>query len=133
MKSFKRKIRENLKSKRRLARITESFRLVYYDLASDILQQRKQVIPCYGGTSNVHINYNGELWPCCVIGYKKPMGNLRASDYNFHRVFHSGQASEVRKYIADGKCWCPLANQAYSNILCDLPSLFKVSKNILVS
>lgn len=130
MQSFKRKIRENINSKRRLAKITESFRLVYYDIVSDILRENRQMIPCYAGISNVHLNYNGELWPCCVLGYKKPMGNLRHVDYNFQRIFHSEQANEVRRYIRDGKCWCPLANQAYSNILCNLPSLFKVSRNI---
>lgn len=131
MKSFKQKIRENIRSRRKLGRITESFRLVYYDIVSDILRAKTQVIPCYGGISNVHLNYNGELWPCCVLGYKKPMGNLRKEGYDFQKVFHSEQADEVRRYIHDKNCWCPLANQAYSNILCDLPSLFKVGKNIL--
>jgi len=133
MKLFKQKIRENIRSKRRLARITESFRLVYYDLVSDIIRQKTQVIPCYGGISNVHLNYNGELWPCCVLGYAKPMGNLRQADYDFYRVFHSDQADEVRRYIREKNCWCPLANQSYSNILCHLPSLVKVGKNIFMS
>jgi MoaA/NifB/PqqE/SkfB family radical SAM enzyme len=131
MKSFKQKIRNNIKSKRRLARITESFRLVYYDLVSEILKEKRQVIPCYGGISNVHLNYNGDLWPCCVLGYKKPMGNLRKAGYDFHRIYNSKQANEVRKYIRDERCYCPLANQTYSNILCNLPSLLKVCKNIL--
>jgi len=133
MKLFKQKIRENIRSKRRLARITESFRLVYYDLVSDILKKKTQVIPCYGGISNVHLNYNGELWPCCVLGYAKPMGNLKQADYNFYYVFHSEQADEVRGYIRDKQCWCPLANQAYSNILGHFPSLLKVGKNIFMS
>lgn len=133
MKSFKQKIRENIKSKRRLTRITESFRLVYYDLVSDILQKKTQVIPCYGGISNVHLNYNGELWPCCVLGYKKPMGNLRRVDYDFHRAINSDQANEVKRYIRNRKCWCPLANQAYSNILSNLPYILKVGKEILMS
>ena len=131
MKNFKLKIRENIRSKRRLARITESFRLVYYDLVSDILRKKTQVIPCYGGISNVHLNYNGELWPCCVLGYKKPLGNLREADYDFRQVVNSEQANEVRKYIREKRCHCPLANQSYSNILCDFPSLLKVVKNIL--
>ncbi len=133
MESFKRKIRENIKSKRRLARITESFRLVYYDLVSDILREKTQVIPCYGGISNVHLNYNGDLWPCCVLGYRKSMGNLREVNYDFQEMFHSERANEVRKYIRDRKCWCPLANQAYSNILCNLSSLLKVGRNILIN
>ena len=133
MKSFKQKIKNNIKSKRRLARITESFRLVYYDLVSDILRKQKQVIACYGGISNVHLNYNGDLWPCCVLGYKKPMGNLREANYDFRQIFHSEQANEVRRYIRDRKCYCPLANQAYSNILCNTKALFKVLKNILIN
>lgn len=132
MRLFKQKIRDNLKSKRRLARITESFRLVYYDLVSEIMRQKTQVIPCYGGISNVHLNYNGELWPCCVLGYAKPMGNLREAEYDFVRVFYSAQADEVRRYIREKKCWCPLANQAYSNILCHFPSLFRVGQNIMI-
>jgi len=61
------------------------------------------------------------------------MGNLREANYDFQRVFHSERANEVRRYIRDGKCYCPLANQAYSNILCDLASLVKVGKNILLN
>ena len=130
---FKRKIRENLQSKKKLARITESFRLEYYDLVSKIMIEKTQVIPCYGGISNVHLNYNGELWPCCVLGYAQPMGNLRQADYDFLHVFHSEQADSVRTYIRNNNCWCPLANQAYSNILCHLPSLVNVGKNMLMS
>lgn len=133
MKRFKQKIRENIGLKKKLARITESLRLVYYDLVSEIMKQKTQMIPCYGGISNVHLNYNGELWPCCVLGYAKPLGNLRQADYNFRQVFHSGQADEVRRYIRAKRCWCPLANQAYSNILCHFSSLVQVAKNILTS
>jgi len=133
MRRFSEKIRDNLTGKRRLAQISESLRLVYYDLVPRIIRERQQVIPCYAGISNVHLNYDGELWPCCVLGYKKPMGNLRESDYDFQRVFHSQKANEVRRYIRDRKCYCPLANQAYSNILCHLPSLLKVGKNILLN
>jgi hypothetical protein len=60
------------------------------------------------------------------------MGNLRNVDYDFQRIDHSEQADEVKRYIRDKKCWCPLANQAYSNILCNLSSLLKVGKNILI-
>jgi MoaA/NifB/PqqE/SkfB family radical SAM enzyme len=131
MREFVAKIKENVGKKRVLAKITESLRLVYYDLVVHILREQRQVIPCYAGISNVHINYDGEVWPCCVLGYQKPMGNLREANYDFHQLFHSTRANEVRRYIRDKKCYCPLANQAYSNILCHLPSLFKVMKNII--
>ena len=125
------KTRENIGEKRELAKVTESLRLVYYDLVVLILREQRQVIPCYAGISNVHINYDGEVWPCCVLGYQKPMGDLRQVDYDFQKVWHSDQANEVRKYIREKRCYCPLANQAYSNILCDFVSFFKVGKNIL--
>lgn len=131
MKDFKNKIRKNLRNKRRLARVTESFRLVYYDLVSRIMKEKTQVIPCYGGISNVHINYDGQVWPCCVLGYRQPLGSLRDAGYDFKSVWHSSEAARVRKYIKGKNCWCPLANQAYSNILCHPPSLLKVFREIV--
>ena len=130
MERFKRKISKNIHKKKMLARITESFRLVYYDLVGDIMKQETQTIPCFGGISNVHLNYNGELWPCCVLGYKQPMGNLRQNGYEFKSIWHSKKAKQVRTYTKDKKCWCPLANQAYSNILCHPPSMLKVFGNL---
>ena len=131
VKGFSRKVRENIHKKRSLARTTEALRLVYYELASKIMQENKQVIPCYAGISNVHINFDGEVWPCCVLGYDKPMGNLREEDYDFKRIWRSEKTKLVRKYIKDKNCACPLANQTYSNILCDFRSMMKVFKNML--
>ncbi len=131
IKTFAEKIRLNLKQKRHLARTTESLRLVYYDLAAKIVSQNIQVIPCYAGISNVHLTPHGDLWPCCVLGYARPLGNIRETGYDFWKVWHSDQARQVRKSIKNRKCACPLANQAYSNIICHTPSLMKVLFNIL--
>jgi len=131
IRQFAAKIRQNVAKKRNLAKVTESLRLVYYDLVARILREDQQVIPCFAGISNVHINFDGEVWPCCVLGYSQPIGSLREQGYDFQRVWHSAQADRVRKYIREGNCACPLANQAYSNILCHFPSLLKVLKNII--
>lgn len=131
MRDFAAKVRKNLPKKRPLARLTESLRLVYYEIAADIVQQDRQVIPCYAGISNVHLTPHGDVWPCCVLGYAKPLGSLRENGYDFMRVFHSKQADEVRQGIKAGKCACPLANQAYSNILCDTKSLTKAATNVV--
>ncbi|RKY03991.1 radical SAM protein [Candidatus Poribacteria bacterium] len=132
MKRFSSKIKENISHKRKVARITEGMRLVYYELASEILREGRQVIPCYAGISNVHLNYDGEVWPCCVLGYDKPMGDLRRSDYDFQRILRSDQAREVRRYIKEGNCACPMANQMYSNILCDPRRSIKVIGNVIL-
>ena len=130
MKRFSDKVRQAAKDKRPLAQITESLRLVYYDLAARIMIEGRQVIPCYAGISNVHLTPHGELWPCCVLGYAQPMGNLREAEYDFWRVWRSPRAKEVRRYIKGRNCACPLANQAYSNILCHTPSLLKALRNV---
>ncbi len=133
MRIFSRRIRENLNGKKPLTKVTESLRLVYYDLAIRILKENRQVIPCYAGISNVQMNPYGDIWPCCVLGYEQSMGNLRDYHYDFQKLFHSTKAREVRGYIKEGNCACPLANQAYSNILCHFPSMVKFGKNILFS
>ncbi len=129
IRQFAARIRRDTPLKRGLAKLTEAFRLVYYDLVVRILKERRQVIPCFGGISNVHINYDGQVWPCCVLGYDKPLGQLRDVDFDFQTVWHSPQARQVRRYIAQGGCACPLANQAYSNILYHPPSLARVAAN----
>jgi len=123
---FSKKIRKDLATKSSLTKTTESLRLVYYDLAVRILTEKRQIIPCFAGITNVHINYDGEVWPCCVLGYTKPMGSLGDCDYNFQKLWRSEQANNVRRYIKDGNCACPLANQCYSNILCSFTHLTKV-------
>lgn len=131
MKRFSEKIRHNLANKRSLARVTESLRLVYYDLAVKIIRQQRQVIPCYAGLTNVHMTPFGDLWPCCVLGYTKTMGNVRKNNYDFWKVWHSKEAQEIRKSIKNKCCHCPLANQAYSNIICNTGTLIKTIYNIV--
>lgn len=131
IKDFARKIEENISSKKNLAKTTEALRVVYYDIAGKILEEKRQVIPCYAGVSNVHINYDGGVWSCCVLGYEKQMGNLRDYQYNFMELWCSEKADEVRMYIKEKNCACPLANQAYSNELMHLPSLIKAGVKML--
>lgn len=125
IKDFAKKVEDNIATKKNLAKMTEALRVVYYDIAGKILAEKRQVIPCYAGVSNVHINYDGGVWPCCVLGYDQEMGNLRDYGYDFQALWHSKKSDEVRKYIRNKNCACPLANQGYSNILMHFPSLFK--------
>lgn len=133
MDSFAIKIRCSMRNKKPLARVTESLRLVYYELAGKIVRENRQIIPCYAGISNVHLTPYADLWPCCVLGYAKPLGNLREVDYDFWKVWRGEGAEKVRGSIKNRECACPLANQAYSNIICHTPSLVKALMNILRS
>ena len=128
---FVRQIRASMKNKVMFQRITNAFRLVYYDLAIRILKENRQVIPCYAGISNVHMTPYGDIWPCCTLGYDKPIGNLREFNYDFKALWKSPRAAEVRRYVHDGHCSCPMANQTYSNMLIHMPSLLKVMREIV--
>ncbi|MBW1800548.1 MAG: radical SAM protein, partial [Deltaproteobacteria bacterium] len=123
---FVRQIRSRMKSRLFFHRVTRAFRLVYYDLAIQILKKSEQIIPCYAGLSNAHMSPYGDIWACCTLGYEKTMGNLRDHHYRFHRLWNSPQAGAVREFIRKGSCACPLANQSYSNMLLHGPSLMKV-------
>ncbi len=128
---FSKATKNQLKTKKPLTKVTQAFRLVYYDLVVKVLREKKQVIPCYATLTNAHINPYGEVWPCCILGYEKPIGDLRKVNYNFKEVWYSKKADAIRDYIKNGKCYCPLANQYYSNILCNYKSMLKVLRNML--
>jgi MoaA/NifB/PqqE/SkfB family radical SAM enzyme len=130
---FVRQIRENMHNRSLFQRITNAFRLVYYGLAIRILKENRQVIPCYAGISNVHMTPYGDIWACCTLGYDKSMGNLRDYNYDFKLLWNGAEAKNVRTYIRDGNCNCPMANQTYSNILMHGPSLFHVVREIIKS
>ena len=114
-----------------LTRTTEAVRLTYYDVAVQILKKRKQVTPCYAGISNIHMNYNGEMWPCCVLGGEQTLGNVRDWEYNIKKLLRSDQAMKSKKYIADGNCACPLANQWLNNVLLTPRHMFKAFTTFL--
>ncbi len=128
---FSKEVRKEIKKSKSLVKVTQSFRLVYYDIVLKTMKEKKQIIPCYGGIASVHLNAYGDVWPCCILGYEKSMGNLKDFGYNFKTVWHSKQADEVRKYIKQKNCYCPLASVSYTNILCNLTYMIKVIKNIL--
>ena len=114
---FADKITRNIKNKAFVTRALEAVRVSYYHVANQILKQRRQVTSCYGGLSNIHLNYNGDIWPCCILGAEKNLGNVREWNYDVPKLLSSEQALQSKKYIADKNCACPLANQWLINVL----------------
>ncbi|MBI4778179.1 radical SAM protein [Candidatus Desantisbacteria bacterium] len=111
-----------------ISRVTQGFRLQYYELVKKILKQRRQIIPCYAGFASAQIAPDGDVWTCCVRA--SSMGNLREAGYDLKRVWFSRQAEVLRKGIKKGECYCPLANAAYTNMLCNFRSLLRVGLNL---
>lgn len=130
---FRESTKENLKSRRSISKYTEASRLVYYDYVVRILKEKRQVLPCYAGLSNAHLSPFGDVWPCCILAYNQGMGNIRDFDCNFKKLWNSSKAKAVRQHIKAGNCYCPMANQSYSNMLCSTTAMAKVAKNLLVA
>lgn len=130
---FVRQIKSDMRKKVFFQRITNAFRLVYYRLATRIVEENRQVIPCYAGISNAHMTPYGDIWACCTLGYDKSMGNLRDFGYDFKCLWAGQTARQVRRFIHEGNCACPLANQSYSNILMHPISLLQVTRELLRS
>lgn len=112
-----------------VAGIAQAFRRHYYQIALRTIREQRQVLPCYAGVASAHIAPNGDVWTCCIRA--EPIGNLRESGYDLRPIWASRRADELRDSIRRGDCHCPLANAAYSSILCDTPSLLKVGWNVV--
>ena len=115
---------------RGISRVTEAFRVEYYQLVKEILAQETQVIPCFAGWASAQIYANGEVWPCCIRADN--MANLRDVDYDFKAVWYSQEAERIRNSIRAKECHCPLANASYTNLLMDPNTLVKVSGQVLL-
>jgi MoaA/NifB/PqqE/SkfB family radical SAM enzyme len=122
---------ERLREASGLELLTQGMRHYYYEITRLWLRDRKQVIPCYAGISNVHISAYGDVWPCAILSDSKSLGNLKAVNYDFWKIWHSSRADEVRASIRRGECDCPLANQSYANILLSPFALSQVGKTII--
>ena len=112
-----------------VARVARAFRVQYYDLVQAWLREQRQIIPCYAGWASAQISPEGDVWFCCVQA--EPVGNLQEANYDFRRVWFSQRAAAVRKTVRDGACHCPLANAAYTNMLCHYPSLVRAGLTLL--
>ena len=80
------------------------------------MKEQRQVIKCYAGILSAQIAPNGDVWPCCILA--KVIGNLKEYNYNFRKLWLKNQKlNEERKRIRTEKCFCPMANASYTNML----------------
>lgn len=113
------------------ARVTQSFRAQYYQLAKRTLFEQTQVIPCFAGWASGHIAPNGDVWSCCIRA--EPVGNLRKTDYDLRPIWFEkvGTMKALRSSIAANECACPMANASYANMLLHPPTLLQVARELL--
>jgi MoaA/NifB/PqqE/SkfB family radical SAM enzyme len=119
----------NSKQYKGIARITEAFRVEYYDLVKRILEDEDQVIGCYAGWASAQIYADGTIWPCCIRA--DDLGNLRDYNYDFREIWSGKKIEDVRRSIAAKECYCPLANASYTNMLHDIPTVARVGTQLI--
>ncbi|TKJ17353.1 radical SAM protein [Candidatus Woesearchaeota archaeon B3_Woes] len=117
---------KDMKNKRKLSKITQALRLVYYKRAAKTMINRKRMSTCYAGISNAHLNPWGDLWICNVQAFKKSMGNVRDYGYNFKKLWYSKNAKEIRKWVSEKHCYCPLVGQSFLDTIMNPIELIKV-------
>jgi len=105
-------------------KITQAFRIEYYSLVKKILRDKTQSIPCYAGIASAQISPDGEVWSCCIKA--QSIGNLRDLNYNFKKIWFGRRMKKERQSIKNKECYCPLANASYTNMLMNIPTLFRV-------
>ncbi|MGI6208094.1 MAG: radical SAM protein [Anaerolineae bacterium] len=111
------------------AALTQAFRARYYRLAAEIVEEERQVIPCYAGWASGHFAPDGDVWTCCTRA--EPIGNLRQTGYDLRPIWQGEEATRLRRSIRAGECACPMANAAYTNMLLDPASLLQVAGHLL--
>ncbi|MFH1209748.1 MAG: radical SAM protein [archaeon] len=119
-------VRRKIKTRRKLSKITQALRIVYYKRAAKVMSKEKRVVPCYAGISNAHLNPWGGLWICNVQAFRKKIGNLKDYDYDFNKIWYSKKAYEIRKFVKSNQCYCPLVGQSFLDTVLNPKELFKV-------
>lgn len=107
-----------------VSKLTQAFRLEYYQLVKKTLKEKRQIIPCYAGFASAQIAPEGDVWPCCIKA--ESIGNLRDVDYDFRKIWFSEKAERLRKFIKTGECYCPMANVSYTSMLCNVKTMLKI-------
>lgn len=105
-------------------KITQAFRIEYYNMVKRILRDKTQAVPCYAGIASGQISPEGDVWSCCIKA--KGLGNLRQNDYDFRKIWFNPEFARERRSIKNKECFCPLANASYTNMLMDIPTLIRV-------
>jgi MoaA/NifB/PqqE/SkfB family radical SAM enzyme len=110
------------------AGLVQAFRKHYYRYVYHILSGAPG-LKCYAGTASVQIMPDGRVWACCIKGDE--MGSLKDFDHDFRELWRSPKADAVRRLIKERSCSCPLANAAYTNMMLDFGTSFRVLRDLL--
>lgn len=100
--------------------------LMYYKLSSDILKNKKQIIPCRISAFYPVIDAIGNVYPC---ENRKAVGNLRDFDYDLIKVWQSDKAKQARASIKNKECYCTHSCYQNANMFLSPKMMIKMIKN----
>jgi len=75
----------------------------YHKITTDILKEKKQLIPCRVSSFMPVIDATGNVYNCELL---PTIGNLKDSNCDFSKIWHSKKAKKQRKDISNKKCYC---------------------------
>jgi len=75
----------------------------YHKITTDILKEKKQLIPCRVSSFMPVIDAMGNVYHCELL---PAIGNLKKSDCDFSKIWQSDKAKKQRKDISNKKCYC---------------------------
>ncbi len=110
----------------KLAKLILAKDMVMYDLIEKIFRENRFQSLCFAGTLSSVLSERGEIFPCELLN--ESMGNIREYYYDLKQLWTSTRASEIRKKIRKGKCFCTWECALNTNILFNMryyPRLLK--------
>jgi len=123
---YKRKLIEALKYAAKKTKVNSPEKVVqsiYLKLAVKFVSTGKLPIPCAASFATITVDPFGEVTPCPFLG--SSIGNVRAHDYNLHRIYASKKSKEMQKMIHEGRCpACWMNCEAYPSIFEVFPTAF---------
>ncbi len=110
-----------------LNKITQFFRLHYYQMVKKMLLCQHKIYDCYAGIASMQLSPAGDVWFCCMKA--KSLGNINKK--KFKKIWFSQKAKKARQEIKKSGCYCPLANAAYTNMLMNYKLMGKAFLHLL--
>ncbi len=98
--------------------------LLQKQVISTVFKEDRYVIPCLAGNISCVMTETGDLYPCEILD--KKIGNIKETDYDFKRLWHSTEAAKLRSFIKDTKCYCTYECAITTNILFNMSQLTKM-------
>jgi len=85
-------------------KILHSKDIILRRIALEIFQGKKPRFKCQAGRLIGVIYPEGEVYPCEL--WEKPIGDLRAANYDFKKIWNSKPGEEARSQIREKHCLC---------------------------